>query len=134
MTRIKDLRSGFHRELLYGLQPVCAALRHRKREFSELFIKIGKNNSGPISEIRELAEEIEVTVNEVSGNRLAEMCPNAVHQGVVMRCGILPFSAISVLPLAVEGKLPLIVVLDQIEDPHNLGAVSYTHLTLPTKA
>ena len=54
------------------------------------------------------------------------MCPDAVHQGVVLRCGILPFSPISVLPLPVEGKLPLIVVLDQIEDPHNLGAVLRT--------
>ena len=123
MIGIKGSRSSFHRELLYGLQPVRAALRSRKREFSELFIKIGKNNSGPISEIRELAEEIEVTVNEVSGNRLAKMCPNAVHQGVVLRCSILPFSNISDLPLTLEGDLPLIVVLDQIEDPHNLGAI-----------
>ena len=69
MTRIKDLRSGFHRELLYGLQPVCAALRHRKREFSELFISRGKNNSGLIREIRELAEEIEITVKEVTGKK-----------------------------------------------------------------
>ena len=126
MIGIKYPRSSFHRELLYGLQPVCAALRHRKREFSELFIKIGKNNSGRISEIRKLAEEIGLPVNEVPGNRLKEMCPDAVHQGVVLRCGILPFSPISVLPQPIEGKLPLIVVLDQIEDPHNLGAVLRT--------
>ncbi|GIT03003.1 MAG: hypothetical protein CM1200mP28_02620 [Deltaproteobacteria bacterium] len=44
-------------------------------------------------------------------------------KGVVLRCGTLSFSPISVLPLPVDGKLPLIVVLDQIEDPHNLGAV-----------
>ena len=126
MTRIKDSRSSSHKELLYGVQPVCAALRHRKRQFSELYIKSGKNNSGLIREIQELAEEHGITLNEVSGNKLTRMCPDAVHQGVVLRCGILPFSPISVLPLPVEGKLPLIVVLDQIEDPHNLGAVLRT--------
>ena len=54
------------------------------------------------------------------------MCPDAVHQGVVMRCSKLPFSSISDLPIPAEGELPLIVVLDQIEDPHNLGAVLRT--------
>ena len=69
----KDNRNSFHKELLYGLQPVHAALRHRKRKFSELFIKIGKNNSGRISEIRKLAEEIGVPVNKVPVNRLKEL-------------------------------------------------------------
>ena len=77
-------------------------------------------------EIQELAEELGITVNEVPGSKLTEMCPDAVHQGVVLRCGILPFFPISDLPLPVEGKLPLIVVLDQIKDPHNLGAVLRT--------
>ena len=126
MTRNKDSKSNSHRELLYGVQPICAALRHRKRQFSELYIKGGKNNSGRIREIQELAEELGITVNEVPGSKLTEMCPDAVHQGVVLRCGILPFFPISDLPLPVEGKLPLIIVLDQIEDPHNLGAVLRT--------
>ena len=126
MIRIKDSRSSSHKELLYGVQPVCTALRQRKRQFSELYIKRGKNNFGRIGEIRELAEELGITLNEVSGNKLTEICPDAVHQGVVLRCSSLPFSPISIVPLPVEGKLPLIVVLDQIEDPHNLGAVLRT--------
>ena len=126
MTRIKFSRSSYRTELLYGVQPVCEALRQRKREFSELFLKRGKNNSGLFSDIQKLAEEIGITVNEVPGNKLTEMCPNAVHQGVVLYCSNLPYSSKSDLPLALEGKLPLIVVLDQIEDPHNLGAVLRT--------
>ena len=126
MTRIKFSRSSYRTELLYGVQPVCEALRQRKREFSELFLKRGKNNSGRISYIRNLAKEIGIAVNEVPGNKLTEMCPNAVHQGVVLRCSFLPFSPISDLTLTLKSKLPLIVVLDQIEDPHNLGAVIRT--------
>ena len=126
MKRKKVSKSNTQWELLYGLQPVFAALRHRKRQFSELYIKRGKTNSARIREIQELAKEHGITLNEVPGNKLTEMCPDAVHQGVVLRCGILPFSPISVLPLLVKDKLPLIVVLDQIEDPHNLGAVLRT--------
>ena len=98
----------------------------KKKGFFRIIHKNGKNNSGLIREIMELAEEFGITLNEVPGNKLTEMCPEEVHQGVVLRCGILPFSSISDLPLPVEGKLPLIVVLDQIEDPHNLGAVLRT--------
>ncbi len=126
MKRFKDSSRGYHRELLYGLQPVRAALHHRKREFSELFLKKGRNNSGRIVEIQQLAEEIGITITEVSGSNLTRMCPDAVHQGVVLRCSILPFSPISDLPLKLEGKFPLIVVLDQIGDPQNLGAVLRT--------
>ena len=126
MKRIKDYRSSPHKELLYGVQPVCAALRQRKRQFSELYIKYGKNNSGHIREIRKLAEELGITLNEVTKDKLTEMCPDAVHQGVVLRCGILPFSTISDLSLTSEVELPLIVVLDQIKDPHNLGAIMRT--------
>ncbi|GIT03506.1 MAG: hypothetical protein CM1200mP28_07650 [Deltaproteobacteria bacterium] len=61
------------------------SLRNRKRQFSELYIKSGKNNSGRIREIQELAEELGITLNEVPGNKLTEMCPGAVHQGVVLR-------------------------------------------------
>ena len=85
VTRIKDSRSGSHKELLYGVQPVCTALRYRKRQFSELYIKRVKNNSGRIREIRELAEELGITLNEVPGNKLTGMCPDKVHQGVVLR-------------------------------------------------
>ena len=126
MSGIKNLGSSSNKELLYGVQPVCAALRQRKRQFSELYIKRGKKNSRRIWEIRELAEELGITLREVPGKKLTEMCPEEVHQGVVLRCGSLPFSPISVLSLPVEVKLPLIVLLDQIEDPHNLGAVLRT--------
>tara|TARA_B100000945_G_scaffold299235_1_gene279710 strand:+ start:2087 stop:2845 length:759 start_codon:yes stop_codon:yes gene_type:complete len=126
VKRINFKRSISCGELLYGIQPVYSALLHKKRHFSELFISRGKKKSERIREIRKLADEISININEVPGQKLNEMCPNVVHQGVVIRCSILPFSPISDLPKIIEDKLPLIVVLDQIEDPHNLGAVLRT--------
>jgi 23S rRNA (guanosine2251-2'-O)-methyltransferase len=54
------------------------------------------------------------------------MCPDAVHQGVVLRCGFLPFTSMPDFPQSAVATQPLLVVLDQIEDPHNLGAIIRT--------
>jgi 23S rRNA (guanosine2251-2'-O)-methyltransferase len=113
-------------DFLYGILPVRCALSHRRRKLDHLYLKTDADSSERLREIRMLAEQHGVAVEEVPVKKLEEMCPEAVHQGVVMRCGALPFASLSDLPQTVEGEYPLIVVLDQIEDPHNLGAILRT--------
>ena len=113
-------------DFLYGILPVQGALRHRRRKLDHLYLKTDADSSERLREIRMLAEQHGVPVREVPVKKLEEMCPDAVHQGVVLRCGALPFSSLSDLPQTAEGEYPLIVVLDQIEDPHNLGAILRT--------
>ena len=113
-------------ELLYGIQPVHVALQQRKRKFERLYLKRNADSSTRLKEIRILAEKDQIPVSEFAVTQLTKMCPNAVHQGVVLRCSFLPISSISDLPQSTEGRYPIIVVLDQIEDPHNLGAILRT--------
>ena len=113
-------------DFLYGILPVLGALSHRRRKLDHLYLKQDADSSERLREIRVLAEQHRVPLSEVPVKKLEEMCPNAVHQGVVLRCGALPFSSLSDLPQSAEGQYPLIVVLDQIEDPHNLGAILRT--------
>ena len=113
-------------DFLYGILPVHGALSHRRRKLDHLYLKTDADSSERLREIRMLAEQHRVPVSEVPVKKLEEMCPDAVHQGVVLRCGVLPFSSLSDLPQTAEGEYPLIVVLDQIEDPHNLGAILRT--------
>jgi len=122
--RLKTDSSGS--DFLYGILPVQGALRHRRRKLDHLYLKKDADSSERLREIRMLAELHGVQVSEVAVKKLEEMCPDAVHQGVVLRCGALPFSSFSDLAQTAEGQYPLIVALDQIEDPHNLGAILRT--------
>ncbi|MBS1256674.1 MAG: 23S rRNA (guanosine-2'-O-)-methyltransferase RlmB [Deltaproteobacteria bacterium] len=126
MARKRATKISTQGELLYGIQPVLAALRHRKRQLYELFIKKNTDHSGRLNELRMLAEKFRIPVREMPVNKFSEICPDAVHQGVALRCGMLRFSSISEIPQLAEDSLSLIVALDQIEDPHNLGAILRT--------
>ena len=114
---------GTSSELLYGILPVLGALQHRRRKLDHLYLKYNSDTSERLREIRMLADKIQLKVSEVPITELAEMCPDTVHQGVVLRCRALPVSSWSDLPRTAEGQHTLIVALDQIEDPHNLGAI-----------
>ena len=110
---------------LYGVLPVQGALTHRRRKLDHLFLK-KVESSDRLTKIRILAELNRIPISEVTLKEIEEMCPNAVHQGVVLRCGDLEFFKISNLPQTKEGENQLIIALDQIEDPHNLGAILRT--------
>ena len=113
-------------ELLYGIQPVLGALQQRKRHLDRLFLKKDADSSKRLTAIRKLAEKLILPVSEVTVSKLTKICSDAVHQGVVLRCGFLPFSSMHDLPKSAVGTNSLLVVLDQIEDPHNLGAIIRT--------
>ena len=111
---------------LYGVLPVEAALIHRRRKIDHLYLKKAADSSKRLRKIRLLGEQYGIPVSEVSVKILEKMCPDALHQGVVLSCESLPYSSFSDLPQTVEGKYNLIVALDQITDPHNLGAILRT--------
>ena len=111
---------------LYGVLPVEAALIHRRRKIDHLYLKKAADSSKRLRKIRLLGEQYGIPVSEVSVKKLEKMCPDALHQGVVLSCESLPYSSFSDLPQTVEGKYNLIVALDQIADPHNLGAILRT--------
>ena len=126
MNRKKGAKLKERTELLYGIQPVLGALQHSKRLLNQLYLKKDADSSERLREIRILAEKIKLPVSEVPVSQLTVMCPDAVHQGVVLRCGFLPFTSMPDFPQSAVATQPLLVVLDQIEDPHNLGAIIRT--------
>jgi len=114
------------KNFLYGIQPVLKALQYRKRNLERLYFKKNFDSSKRLKEIEKIATKIKLPISVVSTTHLSAMCQNAVHQGVVLICGFLPFDSLKNLPKISSGKYPIIVALDQIEDPHNLGAIIRT--------
>ena len=110
-------------ELLIGRNPVSEALASG-RPIIKVMIARGQP-SGPAVEIAAKAKKAGVPVQEVDRKKLDYMTAGAVHQGVAALCAMKEYAAVDdILALAeARGEPPFLVILDEIEDPHNLGAI-----------
>ena len=99
-------------EIIYGVRPVVEALKGRRRRVIEVLD--ASNNA----EVRAVVGR--VPVKNVSRDRVDELARGGVHQGVVARVESYPYSSLEEV-LAVSR--PLVLVLDGVTDPRNLGAV-----------
>ena len=104
-------------EVVYGVRPVVEALRAGRREVLEVLDATGNK------EVRRLAAEYRgsgVPVRKVPRPEIDRLVRGGAHQGVAVRCGAYPYAGLDEM-LSVPD--PLLIVLDGVTDPHNLGAV-----------
>lgn len=106
-----------------GRNAVIEAIR-AKRPIDRLFILDGSND-GPISTIKREAKKNDIFVRFVDKESLDRMSTTGHHQGVIAKCAAYEYAQVSdILDNAKnKGEDPFIVLLDNIEDPHNLGAI-----------
>jgi 23S rRNA (guanosine2251-2'-O)-methyltransferase len=107
--------------IVYGVNPVVEALRAGR--VSRLLV--GRRDDRRLQRLLALAAERHVTVERVDAGELDRRSRDGVHQGVVAEVGEAREYGVGDL-VARAGGAPLIVVLDGIEDPHNLGAIIRT--------
>ena len=103
------------RELVYGRRPVREVLRAGKRQILELLVTERALKAEPW-----LRETPGIRIQIVRERALNEAAGTMEHQGVVAFCE--PYRYADALELA-AGERPLLACLDQVTDPHNLGAV-----------
>ena len=110
-------------ELLIGRNPVAEALS-AGRSIIKVMIAKG-NTAGAAVEIAAKAKKAGIPVQEVERKKLDFMTGGAAHQGIVALCAMKDYATVEdILALAEErGEPPFIIILDEIEDPHNLGAI-----------
>jgi 23S rRNA (guanosine2251-2'-O)-methyltransferase len=107
--------------IIYGINPVLEALRAgRVRE-----VRVSDRGGDRLRELLALAAERHVAVKRVPVDVLARHARGAVHQGVIADVEDAREYSIEELVSRATG-VPLLVVLDGIEDPHNLGAILRT--------
>ncbi len=113
-------------DIIAGRNPVCEALSSGRPIESILVSK--NNHAGSIVAIISKAKKKGITIKEVDSKKLDFMTGGATHQGIVAVTAIKEYSTVEdILSLAKErGEAPFIVILDEIEDPHNLGAIIRT--------
>ncbi|MCB6184178.1 23S rRNA (guanosine(2251)-2'-O)-methyltransferase RlmB [Leeia sp. TBRC 13508] len=106
---------------LYGIHAVQAALRQARHRFFEIYCQDGRDD-GRMKGVLQLATERNVPVKRVSASQLAERVGEVIHQGVVAKVEFAPLAKHLDDVLADLKEPPLLLVLDGIQDPHNLGA------------
>jgi len=109
-----------------GKNAVIEAYRAGK-PIDKIFILDGVNE-GPIMTIKREAKKHDTMVKYVSKERLDQMSENGKHQGVIAYAAAYEYAEVEdMLALAREkNEPPFLVLLDGIEDPHNLGAIIRT--------
>ncbi len=110
-------------EIVYGLHAVRALLDRRPKAVRRVILQSGRNDKR-IQELSDLARSHDVALETRPGAELDALAGGGVHQGAVAR--VEPAAPLDEdeLLIRLDGKTrpPLVLVLDGVTDPHNLGA------------
>jgi len=110
---------------IYGRQPILEALK-----FSDVVEKIWITSDAvgkAVNKIKQRAEQKGIKLILITKNEIQKFTGAVVHQGVAARVKFNPFIADEDIENFVYSKKnPLILIIDQIQDPHNLGAIIRT--------
>jgi 23S rRNA (guanosine2251-2'-O)-methyltransferase len=115
-------------EALYGRQAVRESLRVARRSPHRLLLSEGLAPLPIIDEIVELAKGQRISVSQVSRKEMTRVVGHELHQGVVLETSGYPYAEIhEMLDVATRGnQAPLLLLLDLIQDVHNLGSLIRT--------
>ncbi|WP_246017186.1 23S rRNA (guanosine(2251)-2'-O)-methyltransferase RlmB [Cohnella phaseoli] len=113
-------------EYVAGKHPVLEALR-AGRSINKIFLSAQAQRS-LVQPILEEAKTRGIVVQQVDKSKLDRLVPAMQHQGVVAQAAAVAYADVDELlaRAAERGEAPLIVLLDEVEDPHNLGSILRT--------
>lgn len=120
---------GRMQRVVYGLHAVAELLRNARAEVSAIFVAPREEKSpesGPLGVIYQQAARRGLPVIERSRSELFTLAAGGVHQGVLALCGAYRYAEgiDSLLARAKEQHVPpLLLILDGVTDPQNLGAL-----------
>ncbi len=123
---MQDNNKRENEHMIEGRNAVLEAFRSGKT-IDKLYLQDGLRD-GVISSILRDAKKRDVIINYVSKDKLDMMSTDKKHQGVMAICSAYEYADIEDIFAKAEekGEAPFIFILDEIEDPHNLGAIIRT--------
>lgn len=115
------------RETLYGRNGVYESLRASRRQFFRLTLADTVRATDVVNSILALAEAANLPVERVSRHRL-KWLGDVNHQGVVLEASEYPYASVDEMLVAARqrGEPPLLLLLDLVQDPQNLGSLLRT--------
>lgn len=126
MEQNKQNLDNQRNDIIAGRNPVMEAIRSG-RSIESILVAKGER-SGSVVAIIAKAKQKNIPVKDVDSKKLDFLAKGVNHQGIVAQCAVKEYSTLEdIFALAEDrGESPFIIVLDKIEDPHNLGAIIRT--------
>lgn len=112
--------------LIAGRQPVLEALRS-ETPLEKIYVLFG-THGGNLRQIELLAKRQGIPIKQLDRQRFFELCPDTSAQGVIALAAAKPYADLDeILNVAsARNEKPFLLILDEIEDPHNVGALIRT--------
>ena len=112
---------GSQVDFIYGIHTVIECLNSNSRSIDRVYLSQGSGGRS-LQEVIDLARAKGIAIKFEPRSALDRRTGGAVHQGVVALCGAFGYVHIESI-LEQLGVCPLLVLLDSVEDPRNLGAI-----------
>lgn len=118
-------RTSRRDEWIYGRQPVAELLKAQRREIFEVCLPVAQRREPEqLTGIRLLAQALQIPLRTVDRLELDTLCDGGNHQGVALRVGHYPYIDFDqVLDAVSHNSTALVLLLDHLEDPQNLGSL-----------
>lgn len=123
---MEEVKNKQKDDVIAGRNPVSEAIRS-SRTIDKILVARG-SRTGAVVGILAKAKEKKIPIKEVDPKKLDFLSGGANHQGIIAMAAVKEYSTVDdIFLLAQErGEKPFIIVLDEVEDPHNLGAIIRT--------
>lgn len=114
------------KDVIVGRNAVNEALK-AKRPIDKLYIQTGID-AGMAAKLVAMAKSQGIAIKEVDRRKLDYLSGGGNHQGIAAVCAVKAYAQLEDIFLLAEarGEAPFLIVCDELEDPHNLGAILRT--------
>ena len=116
-------------DFVMGRHPAISALQNKQQSINKVFLQAGIDRNNPaVKEIVKLAKRRRLVISDVPRQKLDFLSDHQNHQGVVLAVAAFKYASLEELFDRAHrlNTAPFFLILDRIEDPHNLGSILRT--------